>query len=101
MSIVKNPWLVSKALGAKKVIVTQCSEKRLELARNFGADFAIPSKDPNLISKILEETSGGADIVLTACPSVDAQEQAINVVKNRGFCQSIWRAAKRFTQACY
>ena len=76
---------LSKTLGAKKVIVTQRSEKRLKLAKKFGADLAISSKDPGLISKILEETSGGSDVVLTACPSVDAQAQAIQVVKNRGF----------------
>lgn len=76
---------LSKALGARKVIITQRSEKRLNLAKNFGADLAISSKDPNLVAKILEESSGGADIVLTACPSVEAQAQAIRVVKNRGY----------------
>lgn len=76
---------LSKALGARKVIITQRSEKRLNLAKNFGADLAISSNDPNLVAKILEESSGGADIVLTACPSVEAQAQAIRVVKNRGY----------------
>ena len=76
---------VAKALGAKKVIVTQRSEKRLKMAEKFGADVVISSTDPELINKILRETGGGADIVLTACPAVEAQAQAISVARNRGF----------------
>ena len=76
---------VAKALGAKKVIVTQRSEKRLKMAEKFGADVVISSTDPELINKILRETDGGADIVLTACPAVEAQALAIKVVRNRGF----------------
>lgn len=76
---------LSKALGARKVIMTQRSEARLRLAEKFGPDMVISSKDPELIPKILKETCGGADIVLTACPSVEAQAQAIKAAKNRGY----------------
>lgn len=78
---------VAKVLGAGKVIAIQRSRKRLEMAIEMGmpADVFICSSEEDPVERVLKETDGeGADIVLTACANVDAQEQAIKMVAHRG-----------------
>jgi L-iditol 2-dehydrogenase len=75
---------VVRRMGAAKVIVVQRSRPRLELARKFGADVYICSSEEDAISRVLEETDGlGADVVITSCPSPQAQADAIHMAKNR------------------
>ena len=77
---------LSKTMGAAKVIMSQRSKNRLELVKEkFDADAYISSTEEDFVSRVMEETEGlGADVVITASPSWEAQEQAIEVVKNRG-----------------
>ncbi len=75
---------VAKKLGATKVIVVQRSRPRLEMAKKFGADVYICSSDEDSVARVLEETCGlGADVVITSCPSPEAQVEAISMAKNR------------------
>lgn len=75
---------VARRMGATKVIVVQRSRTRLEYARRFGADVYILSSEEDAIVRVLEETSGlGADVVITANPSPQAQADAIHMAKNR------------------
>ncbi|MFY9152929.1 MAG: galactitol-1-phosphate 5-dehydrogenase [Prolixibacteraceae bacterium] len=56
-----------KAAGCKKVIAIDQIDEKLDLALNLGADLTIRSGDPELIKKVLNETSQrGADLVLEA-----------------------------------
>ena len=42
-------------------------------------------EDDGFTQRVMEETDGmGADVVLTACSSLEAQAQAIPIIKNRG-----------------
>jgi len=76
---------LARAMGASKVMVVQRSAGRLETARQFGADVVISSTEEDPIERVKEETGGeGVDIVLTACGSPEAQEQAIEMVRFRG-----------------
>lgn len=76
---------VAKKMGASKVILVQRSRTRLELARRFGADVYICSSEEDATKRVLEETDSlGVDVVLTACPSPEAQIDAIKMAKNRG-----------------
>ncbi len=76
---------VVKKMGAGKVIVVQRSKPRLEIAKGFNADAYILSSEEDQIARVLEETGGlGADLIITACPSPSAQEDAIQMAKNRG-----------------
>ncbi|HLD72411.1 MAG TPA: zinc-dependent dehydrogenase [Candidatus Nanoarchaeia archaeon] len=78
--------MAAKALSASKVILAEIDDKRLEVAKKFLADFYINSKTENLVERIKEITSGrGVDLVFTMCPSVEAQEQAIELVAKRGY----------------
>jgi len=76
---------LAKALGAGRVILAQRSLKRLELAHQSRADVLVSSTEEDLAERVRRETGGqGADIAVVACASVEAQEQAPQLVRNRG-----------------
>lgn len=78
---------LARYIGAGKIIAIQRSRKRLTMAQRLGvpADVFICSEEEDPIKRVLEETEGkGAQIVIVACPSIEAQEQAINIVAHRG-----------------
>lgn len=76
---------LARYMGARKVIVSQRSKLRLEMARQYDIDVLISSTEEDFKERVLEETDGlGADVILTACSSLAAQAQAIEVVKPRG-----------------
>jgi len=71
--------------GAAEIIVVQRSKKRLELARAFGADHYVCSGDTDVLKAVREITDfRGPDVVVTTCGSVEAHEQAIEMVAKRG-----------------
>ncbi|MDD4146322.1 MAG: alcohol dehydrogenase catalytic domain-containing protein [Clostridia bacterium] len=77
---------VAKIRGAKKVIISEISDSRLDIARNFTAIdvFVNPLKE-NLQEVILKETNAlGADVVICANPVGKTQEQAFELVRSRG-----------------
>jgi L-iditol 2-dehydrogenase len=78
---------VVKKMGAAKVILVQRSKHRLEMAKKVvTADVFICSNEENAIERVLEETSGlGADVIFTANPSPEAQQDAILMAKNRAY----------------
>ena len=49
---------VSKALGAKKVVVVDINWDRLNLAKDMGADVLINSKEVDLKNEIMKLTNG-------------------------------------------
>lgn len=76
---------VAKIKGAKKVIVIQRSEKRLELARRLGVDESICSLKEEPVEKVKQITDGkGADVIIIACPSNESAEKAFLMVKKHG-----------------
>ncbi len=76
---------VMKRMGAGKVILVQRSKKRLEIAKKVvNADVFVCSSEEDAVARVLEETNGlGADVIFTACPSPEAQKDAIMMAKNR------------------
>jgi L-iditol 2-dehydrogenase len=75
---------VARKMGASKVIVVQRSRPRLEAAKRFGGDVYICSMEEDPVKRVLEETKGlGGDVIITSCPSPQAQVQAIAMAKNR------------------
>ncbi len=76
---------LGRIMGCARVIAVNRSRPRLETARCFGADVCICSSEENAVDRVLEETGGlGAEVILTACPSPQAQADAIKMAKNRG-----------------
>lgn len=79
---------LARLKGAGKVIVTQRSRARLELARDTfpeAVDRIVPSSEASLSDAVLTETAGeGADAVFVCAPSREAQETAVGLVAPRG-----------------
>ena len=76
---------VASAMGASKVILINRSQPRLKIAGKLNvADVYVCSSGENAVERVLDETGGlGADVIFTACPSPQAQVDAIGMAKNR------------------
>jgi len=77
---------LARARGASKVMLTQRSTARLALAaERFSPDVVIPAEGDELVRRVQEETDGlGADVVIVAAPSAQAQETALRLAAPRG-----------------
>lgn len=75
---------LGKRMGIAKTIIINRSRPRLELAKAYGVDVTICSSEEDAVRRVLEETGGrGADVILTACPSGEAQAQTVHYANNR------------------
>lgn len=72
--------------GASKVIVSEPSQNRVEaIKKNFDNIYTINPTKKDPIAKIKNITNGhGADVVIVACSSGKAQEQALEIAAKRG-----------------
>jgi L-iditol 2-dehydrogenase len=76
---------LSKLRGARKVLITQRSRPRLDLAARFNPDRLIASSEESLHDAVMEETEGlGADVIFVCAPSREAQEEAVTLAAPRG-----------------
>lgn len=76
---------LSRAAGASRIMMVETSAGRLEEARKAGADTLINAKTEDAVSRVKEVTKGrGADLVITACSSGQAQQDALRMVAKRG-----------------
>ena len=77
--------MMAKKMGAGKVMLVNRSQPRLDKAKEIdAADLYICSGTEDAVKRVLDETAGlGADVLFTACPSGDAQVQALKMAKNR------------------
>lgn len=77
---------LARVMGAQKVICIQRSMLRMEIAKIYQADLYLASDQKDVIRAVLEATDGrGADAVVTTCGSVEAHEQAVEMVAHRGY----------------
>ena len=75
-------WQAFKGVGVNKVIVSGFGRKRLEVARELGADMIINAAGENVVERIMEITSGrGADIVADCAGSASSLVQAAEMVR--------------------
>lgn len=77
---------LAKARGAKKVMLSGRTGGRLTMAKEkFKPDLVFLEQGDELVKRVKEETEGlGADVVIVAAPSHEAQEQALRMVAPRG-----------------
>jgi len=75
---------LAKTLGATKVFVSEIKEKRLDLARQFGADYYINPVKENVKKILMDATDNiGPSVIIIAAPSREAQEMSLEVAANR------------------
>lgn len=77
---------LAKARGAKKVILSGRTAGRLNQAKEkFNPDLVLLEQGEELVKRVLAETDGiGADVVIVAAPSHEAQELALKMTAPRG-----------------
>jgi 2-desacetyl-2-hydroxyethyl bacteriochlorophyllide A dehydrogenase len=74
-----------RAMGASKLIVTEMSKKRLEVAKATGADVVINAAEEDPIQRVREATSGmGAGIVVECAGAPATFQQALAMVRGGG-----------------
>ncbi len=78
---------IAKLKGAKEVMIVELSQDKVNLSKQQGFEgiYCFNSGDEELKRLVDEKTNGkGADVVITACPSGQAQADALNLVRKRG-----------------
>lgn len=76
---------LARLRGARQVLAVDVLGARLEQARAFGPDVCVDASLEDPVKRVLEVTDGlGATVVVVACSSGKAQEQAIQMVRPRG-----------------
>ncbi|HWR29937.1 MAG TPA: galactitol-1-phosphate 5-dehydrogenase [Negativicutes bacterium] len=72
------------AKGAEIAVAVDVNERKLEVARNCGADVTIDGRLENIVEKIVEATDGGADVCIDASGFPTAQHNAIMSTAKHG-----------------
>jgi len=77
---------LARIKGSVRTIGVEIKEERIKLAQErIKADVWLNLRKENLEEKVLEFTQGeGAEVVIVACPSGKAQEEALRITAKRG-----------------
>ena len=86
--------LSAKARGAAKAIVVDLYDKRLEFARQMGADYTINAKEENVLERIHEILGDGPDVVFETAGSPKTIAQTSWIVKKGGTIVLVGMAAE-------
>jgi S-(hydroxymethyl)glutathione dehydrogenase/alcohol dehydrogenase len=79
----------ARMAGANMIVGVDLNDKREALGRKFGmTNFVNPSKEKDLINKIVEMTGGGADYSFECIGNVDVMRQALECC-HRGWGVSV------------
>jgi len=77
--------VLAKILGAVRTIVSDLIDYRLNVAKRFGADVIVNSKEEDLEAIVNAETNGvGADLVIVTAPSLEAYTLAMKICRKGG-----------------
>jgi threonine dehydrogenase-like Zn-dependent dehydrogenase len=76
--------LAAKRLGADRIIILGRHQRRLEIARQFGATDVVTSRGEEAINAVLEMTQGGAESVLECVGSESSMASAIAIARPGG-----------------
>jgi L-iditol 2-dehydrogenase len=91
--------LTAKALGVRKVFLSEPNKRRHESALNLGADQALSPQEDSIKNIVLDETQGnGVDICILCMGNASALALAINTVRKRGVI-SLFASFAPHTQA--
>ncbi len=76
---------VAKYNGAKKIIVAEISEDRLNIAKKFNPDIAMNSRQADFINTILKYTDGqGVDVIMICASVKELFENSLKALKKLG-----------------
>jgi len=87
--------MAARLAGAGKIIMTDLSAHRLEMAEELGADMTINVKEKDPVQAILDVTGGrGVDVTLEAVGLAATVQQAHKITRNGGHVTWIGNNAK-------
>ncbi len=76
---------LSKIYGAAKTIASDLIDYRLKMAKKFGADVTVNTKNENLDEIVKAETNGlGVDIAIVTAPSLEAYKSGLSICRKGG-----------------
>ncbi len=76
---------LARLRGARRVIVADIDDKRLEMIKEFHPDMLINPTETGLVEKVMEATGGyGADVVIAANSVSQTLVQAVEMAKKGG-----------------
>jgi alcohol dehydrogenase len=76
--------LAALAVGARDVVAIDLLESKLDLARALGATLAVNARDPDLVAKVKDATSGGVDYAFEMAGAIAALENAYAITRRGG-----------------
>lgn len=77
--------MLARLAGAKKIIVANRSQPRLDRMKEYGADVLINVIEQDLTAAVLAETDGqGVDVAITAVSSAEVQATAVQLLATHG-----------------
>ncbi|MEJ1181026.1 MULTISPECIES: zinc-dependent dehydrogenase [unclassified Pseudarthrobacter] len=77
--------MLAKLYGARKVIVSNNRQPRLDFAGTVGADVLVNLTERDLATVVAEETGGlGVDVALTCVSKPEVQAQAVDLLATHG-----------------
>ncbi|NQT83043.1 alcohol dehydrogenase catalytic domain-containing protein [bacterium] len=77
--------MLAKTADAGKTIVVDIDDKRLKMVERFEPDRIVDGRDGSSVEKVMEETGGlGAEVVIVACGSHQAQMDALRMAAKMG-----------------
>jgi L-iditol 2-dehydrogenase len=75
----------ARLLGAKRVVVVDILQEKLDLAQELGADSVVNATETEPVMAVLEATGGrGAHLVLESAGSTIAQKQSVRMARKHG-----------------
>jgi len=77
--------MMARQLGVARIIVSQTSQARRELAKHWGADDTINPRAEDLVAAVMRLTGGrGADCVIVATPVAEVFQQSLSAASDGG-----------------
>jgi len=77
--------LLARSMGASRILVTDVSDYRLDLAKKVGADVAVNVKQDDPVAIIKELTGGlGAGVIVETSGNVKAMKQGFEMLRKSG-----------------
>jgi threonine dehydrogenase-like Zn-dependent dehydrogenase len=76
---------LNRLAGAGRIMIADLSESRLKQLEKFGPDLVVNTEREDLRESVMKHTGGmGADVIITACPSAEIQQLAVEIAAKLG-----------------
>jgi S-(hydroxymethyl)glutathione dehydrogenase/alcohol dehydrogenase len=76
----------AKLAGAGKIVAVDTLDRKLEKARELGADYVINASQEDPVAKVMEVTGGGADYAVECIGKAEVTMQAFGSIRGGGKC---------------